>query len=814
MTTAAIHGVVRCGYLVEGVFDTLRSLTTGRTAASTGAIVASPETPATADDWLRSVATGYGFRFMRVSATRPGIAWNAGLVSHAGAPFAICVDAGDVLASDALAHLGHALAGAPDAGFATPGMEWVGPGTSRSLTAPHGGTPTQILVDTHPVHVSSLFRMSLWTSGLTFDEHLPALEHADFWIRLSQHAPGVPVPQACIRRRVHARALYKAEWGTAAYQVAAETLFARHADAVDPADVLCEKERALRLEYEYRAAMQERADRLTAERATLIHDQCCERGRHPSMPATIDFGSFARTTPLAHDWGYSRGTPADRPLIERFLAARREDIRGHVLEVQEDDYTRRFGGPKVTRSDVLDVNTANTRATVVADLRDARNIADGQFDCIILTQTLHFIDDMEAVVRECHRILKPGGTLLATLPCSSRVCLEYGPDGDYWRVTEAGARRLATRVFPPSAVDTVAVGNPLVNAAFTFGLAVEDLPSDTWSVDDPYHPSIVGLRAAKRRASETPARRHQPPPSSPTGLVLVYHRITEATRDPFRLCVSPSRFRAQLEWLGAVGSLVPLTALAEREPRGGSLQFALTFDDGYVDNATHAAPLLASAGAPATFFLTTATGLEPYRYWWDRLCLLLSDRGPSLVTLDLPSGRTSFSLETSAEREAAVHRIREAIVALPPEARDAVVNAAVVSAESGALEPATRRMSWEESRTLARNPLFEIGGHTSEHLLLPAQPSDVVASELMGSRLALQRELAITITSLAYPFGAFDARTVALAQMAGYRVAVTCDRRAVTRLDDPLALPRLAVEDDPLEVFVEKIERVVGRRLR
>ncbi|MGH7267673.1 MAG: methyltransferase domain-containing protein, partial [Candidatus Rokuibacteriota bacterium] len=69
------------------------------------------------------------------------------------------------------------------------------------------------------------------------------------------------------------------------------------------------------------------------------------------------------------------------------------------------------------RSDVVDRDPGNARATVIADLRDAPGIAASTYDCIILTQTLHVIDDMVAVLRECARILKPGGVLLATLPC-------------------------------------------------------------------------------------------------------------------------------------------------------------------------------------------------------------------------------------------------------------------------------------------------------------------------------------------------------------------------------------------------------------
>ena len=116
-----------------------------------------------------------------------------------------------------------------------------------------------------------------------------------------------------------------------------------------------------------------------------------------------------------------------------------------MLEVQEADYTRRFGGSAVERSDVVDLAESNAGATVITDLRAAANIPDATYDCVILTQTLHVIAPMTEAVAECHRILKPGGVLLVTLPCVSRVCLEYGRDGDFWRVTPAGARQLFER---------------------------------------------------------------------------------------------------------------------------------------------------------------------------------------------------------------------------------------------------------------------------------------------------------------------------------------------------------------------------------
>ena len=88
----------------------------------------------------------------------------------------------------------------------------------------------------------------------------------------------------------------------------------------------------------------------------------------------------------------------------------------------------------------------NPTATIVADLRDAPRIDSSTYDCVILTQMLQLIDD-EAVLRECRRILKPGGVLLATVPCVSRIDPEAGLDGDHWRYTESAFRALLEAAF-------------------------------------------------------------------------------------------------------------------------------------------------------------------------------------------------------------------------------------------------------------------------------------------------------------------------------------------------------------------------------
>ena len=107
----------------------------------------------------------------------------------------------------------------------------------------------------------------------------------------------------------------------------------------------------------------------------------------------------------------------DRYYIERFLQLNASAVRGRVLEIGDNSYTRRFGGSRVTSSDVLSVNDDNSGKTIVADLSSADNIESDTYDCIIVfTQTLQLIYDFDSALMNLHRILKPGGNLLLTVP--------------------------------------------------------------------------------------------------------------------------------------------------------------------------------------------------------------------------------------------------------------------------------------------------------------------------------------------------------------------------------------------------------------
>jgi glycosyltransferase involved in cell wall biosynthesis/SAM-dependent methyltransferase len=233
-----------------------------------------------------------------------------------------------------------------------------------------------------------------------------------------------------------------------------------------------------------------------ASRSALLERVTVGRLLNPGVGAE-SFGSLRRVAPVSRVFGFDRGQPIDRYYIDRFLARHAAQIHGRVLEVGESTYTRRFGGNHVSHIDVLHVVEGNPAATVVGDLADGRHLPASAFDCVLLIQTLHLIFDVPAAVRTLHRILRPGGTVLATFPgISPRSGAEWD-DSWYWAFTTTSAQKLFGQVFGNETVTVAAHGNVLAAAAFLYGLASSELqPEELDHLDERYE-VLVTVRAVK-----------------------------------------------------------------------------------------------------------------------------------------------------------------------------------------------------------------------------------------------------------------------------------------------------------------------------
>ncbi len=213
----------------------------------------------------------------------------------------------------------------------------------------------------------------------------------------------------------------------------------------------------------------------------------------------VNFGDFNRVTPIGLYFGAERGTPIDRLYIEKFLKAHSACVRGTVLELEDNQYTRIFGGANVTQSDVLNLDPGNPRANIIGDLIKDRNLlGEGKYDCIIMTQALFMMYELQAAVANLYRSLKPGGDLLITVPGIAQWLDNEGASwDDLWRFTRASVRKLLAEKFPEQNISVTSYGNIYVAVSLLHGLALEELDPKKCEFQDNNYEVILGARAQK-----------------------------------------------------------------------------------------------------------------------------------------------------------------------------------------------------------------------------------------------------------------------------------------------------------------------------
>ncbi|MBI3493624.1 MAG: polysaccharide deacetylase family protein, partial [Acidobacteria bacterium] len=412
-------------------------------------------------------------------------------------------------------------------------------------------------------------------------------------------------------------------------------------------------------------------------------------------------------------------------------------------------------------------------------------------------------------IAECARILRPGGVLLATVPCTIRVDDEGGQDGDFWRLTEASARRLFAQAFPVDAFEVTAYGNVMACAAFLYGLSVEEMAAADLDHVDSNFPTVVAIRAVKPVEADSVAQSAGRPGARAAalkgpryvgsrGAILCYHRVAELTPDSHALCTPPDEFRAHMACLARDFSPIGLEELVRAAAAGRIPEraVAVTLDDGYLDALAVASPILTGAGVPATFFINTDRLDKPHERWWDVLeRVFLPDAAlPARLALRVSGSELQLATATAAERKAALEALNRTAWPLDAHARAKMLEDVLAwSGTPHSPRQTHRMMTADELRELARRPGHTIGAHSVHHLSLTLQPAETKRREIVDNKIELERLLGRPVNLFSYPYGEFDAATVTVVGDAGFHAAVTVEAGLVSSGTNRLLLPRFEI---------------------
>lgn len=282
-------------------------------------------------------------------------------------------------------------------------------------------------------------------------------------------------------------------------------------------------------------------------------------------------------------------------------------------------------------------------------------------------------------------------------------------------------------------------------------------------------------------------------------LVLCYHGVVPQAASPPRWTeLTAARFRTQMAALRSRYRLIPLLEIVERVRRGAPLPAyaaAVTFDDGYRNNYTHAFPVLEELGIPATIFLTTGFLDDRRPLWTDRLTLALS-RASTIEA----AGRV-LPLGTPAQRQHARAVVAAHLKALPAPEKNRQL--AALEGQGGAqtadIPDALQPLAWDEVRAMQASGLVDFGSHTVRHEIMSRLDAATKAHEITRSCARVEQETGRPCRLFAYPNGEpgdIDAESQALLRQTRVLGAMSTVPGLVGRAADVWALPRVLVGAD------------------
>ena len=260
------------------------------------------------------------------------------------------------------------------------------------------------------------------------------------------------------------------------------------------------------------------------------------------------------------------------------------------------------------------------------------------------------------------------------------------------------------------------------------------------------------------------------------GTILMFHRVLPKERlAPLKLVkgleVDVGMFRSVLEsYLQGGYSPISMDEIPEFIANDSRRRFfAVTFDDGYLDNLEVALPILKKLNIPACIYICNCFPNRTSSMWWYGLQSILTKKIPLAEGFDI--------CPASADIETKYSILRQSIIKNYTSNSDSNLRILLEKHQFDWKSfVSTETMSWENLKTIASEKLITIGGHTVNHVNLRTLTDEAAKKEITDSKEELERQLNIKINHFAYPYGDVNtcqSREFRMAKNLGFSTAVT-----------------------------------------
>ena len=293
--------------------------------------------------------------------------------------------------------------------------------------------------------------------------------------------------------------------------------------------------------------------------------------------------------------------------------------------------------------------------------------------------------------------------------------------------------------------------------------------------------------------------------------ILLYHGVTEkkynkGLRNRQGKHIYINNFIEQMDYVNNFCNPITLDDWLSYRTSGELLpnnSVIISFDDGFRNNFTVAAPILADRKIPAIFYVSSGVISTNIMFWVDILedCLHLCKQSSIQITLDKT---IEFKTETDDDKFITLMTIKKWCKLASNIEKNRVLTEV---SNKTCVKPSVdhysdyEKISWTELVEMHQNHLFTIGGHSLYHNILTSLEDDLLEKEIRTSLDLLEINLNTQIKHYSYPEGQsnhYSDRVIALLKEAGIICCPTAIHGINDASEDPFHLKRVMVGFDDI----------------
>jgi peptidoglycan/xylan/chitin deacetylase (PgdA/CDA1 family) len=183
--------------------------------------------------------------------------------------------------------------------------------------------------------------------------------------------------------------------------------------------------------------------------------------------------------------------------------------------------------------------------------------------------------------------------------------------------------------------------------------------------------------------------------------------------------------------------------------------FAITFDDGFENNYSIAAPILSDLNLPAMFYVSTEMIENNSMSWIDRIEYCLERKHGGALRFDWSDEALSFDGKLSKIKllELLRKKVKTDSGIDLEEFVHNVFSQCGIEPINQSDDPLDKKMDWKQVCELNNDKLFTVGGHSHHHLNLAFLDADELEFEVGTSICFLKERAGIDPKHYSYPEG-------------------------------------------------------------